>query len=199
MLVFVSTDLLACIAPCRVLLRPRTWASTRYAVATSPSQWRPFGTEPESQGRLAGARRNYKTISHVVSQPLSGVRASSYAATRPLSNLQRWPGLGGCAATHTILRTLLQGSQSSSEPPAYRGQEIQVQRLDTIARPMVMWVAHIGRVRDHYCRVSEVPERGVIATPRVGKDPTAERNRKELARDVVADPAGEARHLRQGS
>ena len=64
---------------------------------------------------------------------------------------------------------------------------------------MVMWVAHIGRVRDHYCRVSEVPERGVIATPRVGKDPTAEGNRKELAGDVVPDRAGEARHLWQGS
>jgi hypothetical protein len=39
----------------------------------------------------------------------------------------------------------------------------------------------------------------VIATPRVGKDPTAEGNRKELAGDVVPDRAGEARHLWQGS
>src|SRR4051794_15125451 len=30
---------------------------------------------------------------------------------------------------------------------------------------LVLWGAHIGRVRDHYCRVSEVPEHRYAACP----------------------------------
>ena len=93
----------------------------------------------------------------------------------------------------------LQRGQPGGQASAHRGQEIQIQRFDRVARPMVVRVSHVGRVRDHDGRIAEIPERGMIAAARVGNDTPFKGNREKLAGHGFTNLARKAPQVRQGS